>query len=59
MVQQGALFAYGKMPVGADFVLDALISLGLSRAFETSNLSITPFARVTWQVVTQSGMNEG
>lgn len=91
-VQQGALFAYGKMPVGADFVLDAiasiglsssdisrnditglssgfrnksvsgndaLIGLGLSRAFETSNLSITPFARVTWQVVTQSGVNEG
>ena len=91
-VQQGALFAYGKMPVGADFVLDAiasiglsssdisrnditglssgfrnisvsgndaLIGFGLSRAFETSNLSITPFARVTWQVVTQSGVNEG
>lgn len=36
---------------------DALIGLGLSRAFETSNLSITPIARVTWQVVTQSGVD--
>lgn len=89
-VQQGGLFAYGKMRVRADFVLDAiasiglsssdisrnditdlsssfrnksvsgndaLIGLGLSRAFETSNLSITPIARVTWQVVTQSGVD--
>ncbi|MFM7009959.1 MAG: autotransporter domain-containing protein [Betaproteobacteria bacterium] len=39
---------------------DALISLGLSRPIDLdSNLRITPFARVTWQMVTQSGVNEG
>ncbi len=38
---------------------DALISLGLSHAFEANNVHITPYARVTWQMVTQSGIDEG
>ena len=90
-IQQGSLFAYGKMPV-QEFVIDAmasigmsssdlsrndatggnafkskavlgndaLISLGLSRPIDLeANLRLTPFARVTWQIVTQSGVNEG
>jgi hypothetical protein len=90
-IQQGSLFAYGKMPVES-FVLDAMasvglsssdikradvtglsagfrnksvsgndvmVSLGLSRPFETESVRLTPFARVTWQMVSQSGVNEG
>jgi ubiquitin len=90
-IQQGSLFAYGKMPVES-FVLDAMasvglsssdikrgdvtglssgfrnksvsgndvmVSLGLSRPFETESMRLTPFARVTWQMVSQSGVNEG
>ena len=91
-IQQGSIFAYGKMPV-KDYVVDAmasfglnssnlsrgditnlsggfsnksingndaLISLGLSRPIDLdTNLRITPFARVTWQMVTQSSVNEG
>ncbi len=90
-IQQGSLFAYGKMPVES-FVLDAMasvglsssdikradvtglsagfrnnsvsgndvmLSLGLSRPFDTESVRITPFARVTWQMVSQSGVNEG
>jgi uncharacterized protein with beta-barrel porin domain len=90
-IQQGSLFAYGKMPVES-FVLDAMasvglsssdvkrgdvtglsagfrnnsvsgndvmLSLGLSRPFETESMRLTPFARVTWQMVSQSGVNEG
>lgn len=90
-IQQGSLFAYGKMPIDA-FVVDAmasiglsssditrgdmtglsngfrnktvsgndaLISLGLSRPIEMDGVRVTPFARVTWQMVTQSGVNEG
>jgi autotransporter-associated beta strand protein len=90
-IQQGSLFAYGKMPVES-FVLDAMasvglsssdikrgdltglsagfrnksvsgndvmLSLGLSRPFNTESMRLTPFARVTWQMVTQSGVNEG
>ncbi len=91
-IQQGSLFAYGKMPV-KDYVVDAmasfglnssnlsrgditnlsggfsnksingndaLISLGLSRPIDLdTNLRVTPFARVTWQMVTQSSVNEG
>jgi hypothetical protein len=90
-IQQGAVFAYGKMPV-QDFVVDgmasvglnssdisrsditglshgfrnrsvlgndALISLGLSRPFDIDKFRITPFARVTWQIITQSSVNEG
>jgi outer membrane autotransporter protein len=29
-IQQGALFLYGKMPVAEDYVLDGMVSLGLS-----------------------------
>lgn len=91
-IQQGTLFAYGKVPVDT-FVLDAIasiglsssdisrgditglstgyrkksvsgndamISLGLSRPLDLDDsLRITPYARVTWQMVTQSGVNEG
>lgn len=92
MIQQGSLFAYGKIPVKgyvvdamASFGLnssnlsrgditnlsggfsnknikgnDALVSLGLSRLIDLdTNLRVTPFARVTWQMVTQSSVNEG
>ena len=90
-IQQGSLFAYGKMPIEeyvvdamASFGLnnsdlsrgdgtgltggfrsksisgnDAMVSLGLSRPFDTDSIRITPFARVTWQIVTQNGVNEG
>jgi autotransporter-associated beta strand protein len=90
-VQQGSLFAYGKMPVEA-FVVDAmasiglsssditrgditglsnsfknktvmgndaLISLGLSRPIDLESVRVTPYARVTWQIATQSAVNEG
>jgi len=90
-IQQGSLFAYGKMPVKS-FVLDAMasvglsssdikrgdptglssgfrnksvsgndvmVSLGLSRPFDTESVRLTPYARVTWQMVSQSGVNEG
>ena len=90
-IQQGSVFAYGKMPVES-FVLDAMVSLGLSNSdlsrgdssglstgFKTKSVSgndalvsvgvshpidmegvrITPYARVTWQMVTQSSINEG
>ena len=89
-IQQGSLFAYGKMPVES-FVVDAMasvglsssdikrgdltglsagfrnksvsgndvmLSLGLSRPFDTESMRLTPFARVTWQMVTQSSVNE-
>ena len=91
-IQQGSVFAYGKMPVKeyvvdamASFGLnssnlsrgditnlsggfsnksitgnDALVSLGLSRPIDLdTNLRVTPFARITWQMVTQSSVNEG
>ena len=90
-IQQGSLFAYGKMPVES-FVVDAMasaglsysnisrgdvtglsskfknnsvsgsdvmVSLGLSRPFDTESIRLTPFARVSWQMVTQSSVNEG
>jgi outer membrane autotransporter protein len=90
-IQQGSLFAYGKLPID-NFVVDAmasiglsasdisrgditglshsfrnksvsgndaLVSLGLSRATDLDSVRITPYARVTWQMVTQSGVNEG
>lgn len=38
---------------------DAMVSVGLSRTFDADSLRITPYARVTWQMVTQSGVNEG
>ena len=90
-IQQGAVFAYGKLPVQeyivdamASFGLnssdlsrgdvtglsngfknksisgqDAMISLGVSRPVDIEHVRITPYARVTWQVVLQSGVNEG
>jgi hypothetical protein len=90
-IQQGSLFAYGKMPIKTFMVdvmasiglsssditrgdvtglsdgfnnksvmgNDALISLGLSRAIEMESARITPYARVTWQIATQSAVNEG
>jgi ubiquitin len=90
-IQQGSLFAYGKMPLES-FVLDAMasvglsssdikradvtglsagfrsnsvsgndvmLSLGVSRPMNLESVRITPFARVTWQMVSQSGVNEG
>jgi hypothetical protein len=36
-----------------------MVSLGLSRPLDTESVPITPFARVTWQIVTQNAVNEG
>lgn len=90
-IQQGSVFAYGKMSVDAYVVdamanfglnssdlsrgditsltngfrnktisgQDAMVSLGLSRPIDVDNFRMTPFARVTWQMVTQSSVNEG
>jgi uncharacterized protein with beta-barrel porin domain len=91
-IQQGSLFAYGKMPVLQDYVLDgmasvglsstnlsrndptgytggfsnkavmgndALVSVGLSRAFEYNALRVTPYARLTYQYVGQNSYDEG
>jgi len=90
-IQQGSVFAYGKMPLD-DYVVDAmasfglnssdlsrgditglsngfrnktvsgndaLVSLGLSRPIDVNDFRVTPFARVTWQIVSQSGVQEG
>jgi outer membrane autotransporter protein len=38
---------------------DALLSAGLSRAFETESARITPYIRMTWQQVNQSSFGEG
>jgi autotransporter-associated beta strand protein len=91
-IQQGALFVYGKMPVATDYVLDGMVSLGLSssklsrsdvtgisngfsnksvmgndvlisagisRPFETSDVRITPYVRLTYQYVGQASYDEG
>ena len=91
-IQQGALFLYGKMPVATDYVLDGMVSLGLSssklsrsditgisngfsnksvmgndvlvsaglsRPFETSDVRITPYVRLTYQYVGQASYDEG
>lgn len=91
-IQQGALFLYGKMPVAEDYVLDGMVSLGLSstnlsrsdvtgissgfsnksvmgndvlvsaglsRPFETSDVRITPYFRLTYQYVGQAAYDEG
>jgi len=91
-IQQGALFLYGKMPVATDYVLDGMVSLGLSssklsrsditgisngfsnksvmgndvlvsagisRPFETSDVRVTPYARLTYQYVGQNSYDEG
>jgi uncharacterized protein with beta-barrel porin domain len=91
-IQQGGLFLYGKMPVAEDYVLDGMVSLGLSstnfsrsditgissgfsnksvmgndvlvsaglsRPFETSDVRITPYVRLTYQYVGQAAYDEG
>ena len=91
-IQQGSLFAYGKMSVLQDYVLDgmasvglsstnlsrndptgvtggfsskavlgndALVSVGLSRAFEYNDVRITPYARLSYQYVGQNSYDEG
>jgi autotransporter-associated beta strand protein len=91
-IQQGSLFAYGKMSVLQDYVLDgmasvgmsstnlsrndptgytggfsskavlgndALVSVGLSRAFEYNDVRVTPYARLTYQYVGQNSYDEG
>ena len=91
-IQQGALFVYGKMAVAQDYVLDGMVSLGLSstnlsrsdvtgisngfsnksvmgndvlvsaglsRPFETSDVRITPYVRLTYQYVGQAAYDEG
>jgi len=91
-IQQGSLFAYGKMSVLQDYVLDgmasvgmsstnlsrndptgytggfsskavmgndALVSVGLSRAFEYNEVRVTPYARLSYQYVGQNSYDEG
>ncbi len=91
-IQQGALFLYGKMPVAEDYVLDGMVSLGLSstnltrsditgisngfsnksvmgndvlvsaglsRPFESNDVRITPYVRLTYQYVGQASYDEG
>ena len=38
---------------------DALISLGVTRPIDVESVMITPYARVTWQQVSQSAFDEG
>ena len=38
---------------------DALVSAGVSLPIETENAMLAPYARVTWQNVSQNGFNEG
>ena len=38
---------------------DALLSLGASRPIEFEDVRVTPYARLTWQQVSQSGFAEG
>jgi outer membrane autotransporter protein len=38
---------------------DALVSVGLSRPFEYSDMRLTPYARLTYQYVGQAAYNEG
>ena len=38
---------------------DALLSLGLNLPIETASALITPYARATWQQVSQSGFTDG
>ena len=38
---------------------DALVSLGLSRAFEYNDVRVTPYARLTYQYVGQNSYDEG
>jgi autotransporter-associated beta strand protein len=38
---------------------DVLVSAGLSRPFDTDDLTFTPYIRGTWQMVNQSSLDEG
>ncbi|MEI6116299.1 MAG: autotransporter domain-containing protein [Burkholderiales bacterium] len=38
---------------------DALVSLGLNLPIEVEEATLSPYARVTWQQVTQNGFSEG
>jgi len=38
---------------------DTLISAGISRLLETDTLTVTPYTRLTWQMVNQSPFDEG
>lgn len=38
---------------------DGMVSLGMGRPVDVGDSRITPFARVTWQIVSQSAVNEG
>jgi len=38
---------------------DVLLSAGLSRPFEVSDVTFTPYVRATWQMVSQSSFDEG
>ena len=38
---------------------DALVSAGVSMPIETESATLAPYARVTWQNVSQNGFNEG
>lgn len=89
-VQQGALFAYARLPAGAWEIdamgsvglhaadptrtdptgftaglgakvrgRDALLSAGVSRPMEAEGTRFTPYARLSWQQVHQSSLNEG
>jgi uncharacterized protein with beta-barrel porin domain len=90
-IQQGSLFAYAKMSVLQDYVLDgmasvglnstnlsrndptgytggfsskavlgndALVSVGISRGFEYTDLRVTPYARLSYQYVGQNSYDE-
>lgn len=38
---------------------DVLLSVGLSRPFDASDVTLTPYISATWQMVNQSSINEG
>lgn len=38
---------------------DALLSLGVSRAFDMDAFRVTPYVRATWQLINQSSFNDG
>jgi len=37
---------------------DAMVSLGLSHPFDTESVRFTTFVRATWQILTQSSVND-
>jgi Autotransporter beta-domain len=52
-------------PLGGSLLTDnigggeALVSLGVSRPYQLRAFTVAPYARVTWQQVTQAGFSEG